>query len=542
MALQKFVQNDNNLAVAYYRYSSNAQSETSITQQRKAAHEFADSHGWTIIREYEDYAKSGTDDKRPGYQAMLSEVGKLRPAYIITWKLDRLNRNTIDFFLGLRTMIEAGTALRFVMEPNIGNQMDALLTYSIGAWNAEKYSRNLSDNIIRGQTDIANAALYAGYKILGYAAEPAPEHGKHRQRYVIDPLTAPVVERIFRDYTDGKPLVEIARELNAQGLRTSRGNAFTINGLRQVLKNDAYIGIYRYRGVEIQGGMPVIVSKDVFDRAQARFSQNKRDGSKRANAVDDAPRYWLTGKLFCGRCGSAMQGMCGTSKTQKKRHYYYACKGQRHHACNKKAVRKEDIEERVLKTLKMLLSDNATIASLAVDIAAHIRSERIDNSDRLEMLYKSKKEIERRLNNLVEAIMDGLRSETTQEALQKLETEKKALSDAIECEERIQALADDETSIRRFFEEFQHADLDDTVVRDYLLEHFIDKIYVYDDKIVITCYYGGDTREVEWELVDGAVEKEAAEGSTASLYAPPVARRLLIRSQSNGSVFLCSAA
>lgn len=62
---KKFVQNNNNLAIAYYRYSSYAQNEMSIDQQRKEAERYAKAHGFTIIKEYADAALSGTSDDRP---------------------------------------------------------------------------------------------------------------------------------------------------------------------------------------------------------------------------------------------------------------------------------------------------------------------------------------------------------------------------------------------------------------------------------------------------------------------------------------------
>ena len=43
---KKFVQNNNNLAIAYYRYSSHAQNEASIDQQREAAEKYAEAHGY----------------------------------------------------------------------------------------------------------------------------------------------------------------------------------------------------------------------------------------------------------------------------------------------------------------------------------------------------------------------------------------------------------------------------------------------------------------------------------------------------------------
>ena len=90
-----------------------------------------------------------------------------------------------------------------------------------------------------------------------------------------------------------------------------------MNMLNKMLKNRAYIGEYHHGDIVVEGGMPVLVDKATFDRAQRRFAENKRKGSQRAHGMDDAeaPRYWLTGKLYCGECGSTMQGVSGTSKT-----------------------------------------------------------------------------------------------------------------------------------------------------------------------------------------------------------------------------------
>ena len=87
---KQFVQNDNNMAVAYYRFSSHAQNEQSIDRQRELAEEYAQIHGLNIVKEYADEALSGRDDTRPQYQLLLSEIKTLKPAVLILWKTDRL--------------------------------------------------------------------------------------------------------------------------------------------------------------------------------------------------------------------------------------------------------------------------------------------------------------------------------------------------------------------------------------------------------------------------------------------------------------------
>lgn len=74
---------DNQMVVAYYRYSSSSQNEASIEQQREMVQRWAKSQGLVVVNEYEDAAKTGTNTDRPGYQLMLRELPKIKPAYLL---------------------------------------------------------------------------------------------------------------------------------------------------------------------------------------------------------------------------------------------------------------------------------------------------------------------------------------------------------------------------------------------------------------------------------------------------------------------------
>ena len=83
--------------------------------------------------------------------------------------------------------------------------------------------------------------------------------------------------------------------------------------------------------------------------------------------------------------------------------------------------------------------------------------------------------------------------------MQELERRKKALTDAIETEKAKKELSEDEHSIKAYFGKFLYANLDDHEVRDMVLEYFVDKIYLYDDKVILTCKYSDADYEVDWE-------------------------------------------
>lgn len=272
--------------------------------------------------------------------------------------------------------------------------------------------------------------------------------------------------------------------------------------LNKMLKNRVYIGEYHYGEITIENGMPAIIDEATFEKAQKMLEKNKRNGSQRkAGKPEDAPRYWLTGKLFCGECGNSMQGVSGTSKTGDK-HYYYYCKEQRYKRCSKKPVRKEWLEDVVTVILKGLLDDSANLVSIAVDAAAYYKTHYKDTKY-LEGLEAQRKEVEKELSNFVKAIGQGIFNELTQQRMAELQEQKIALTEAIEAENVRESLYEDEYSIKAYFDKYVHADFDNPETRDMILEYFVDKIHIYNDKIVITSWFSEDNREVPLEVLNG---------------------------------------
>ena len=165
MADKNFPINDNNLAIAYYRFSSHSQNEASIDQQRDCAHEYAVSKGLTIVREYSDAAISGTTNARPQYQLMLSEIDKIKPAVLILWKTDRLGRNKIELIVAKKMIRESGCRIHLIAEPTPDDSPESGLMETILEGMTEFYSKNLSCNIRRGMEYNARHALFNGHVI-----------------------------------------------------------------------------------------------------------------------------------------------------------------------------------------------------------------------------------------------------------------------------------------------------------------------------------------------------------------------------------------
>ena len=64
------------------------------------------------------------------------------------------------------------------------------------------------------------------------------------------------------------------------------------------------------------------------------------------------------------------------------------------------------------------------------------------------------------------------------------------------------------------FERYTNADFDNAQIHDSVLEYFVDKIYLYDDHIVITGYYS----DIHHELMYDELYGDNCDGSSGFIY------------------------
>ncbi len=455
--------------VIYARYSSHNQTEQSIEGQLKVCYEFAERNEYNVIEEYIDRALSGTTDKREEFQRMIDDSARKQFEYVLVYQLDRFARNRYDSAIYKGKLKKNGIRVLSVKE-NITDDASGILVEGVFESLAEYYSAELSQKIKRGMDVSASKCLATGGNVaLGYYVD----QDKHFQ---IDNETAPLVQKIFEMYTQGHIMAEITKYLNSLNIKTSRGNEFNKNSIRHILSNKRYKGIYTYNGMEIEDGMPRVISDELFDEAQKLLDKNKKAPARsRAKA-----EYILTTKLFCGMCESMMTGISGTSKSSKKYHYY-ACVQARNKKCDKRAVQKDFIEDLVVKETKKLLTDK-NIDKIAREVVAYCQND--SNSITLQRLKKSLKENEKATENLFKALDAGeLVGDITQRIIQKkaehIEIEKQIAQEGI----KYPSLTIPQ--VKFFMERFKKGNINDLKYRKSLIDVFVNKVVLYDDKITV---------------------------------------------------------
>lgn len=335
-------------AVIYARFSSDRQREESIEGQLRECREYAEANGITIVGEYIDRALSASKEteKRLDFLRMIKDSSKHLFDLVLVWKLDRFARNRYDSAHYKAILKKNGVKVVSVTE-RIADGADGVILEAVLEGMAEYYSLDLSEKIHRGQKENALKAQCNGGRIpFGYQLI--------NHRLEKNPFTAPIVQEVFSRYANGDTVRSIVDDLNQRGIKSNMGYPFTYSSFGNLLKNRTYIGEFHYDGVIIPDGVPALVSKELFERAQIRREKNKHAPAM-AKAKEN---YILTTKLFCGMCGKMMAGESG--QHGGKTYRYYKCSGaKRKMGCTKKAVKKEWIENLVVQQNQDYLDYNA---------------------------------------------------------------------------------------------------------------------------------------------------------------------------------------
>ena len=478
--------------VIYARYSSDNQREESIEGQIRECTAYAEKNGITVVKHYIDRAISAKTDNRPQFQQMIKDSERKLFDIVLVWKLDRFARNRFDSARYKMQLKKNGVKLMSATEI-ISDGPEGIILESVLEGYAEYYSADLAEKVVRGQTEnVLKGRCNGGRGTFGYTLDA-------ERRFHIDPVTSPFVLEAFKRYKEGATMKEIRDWMNLEGVKNPVGGAITYNSVEHMLKNRRYIGELKFRDIVVPDAIPPLVPMELFEEVQVKISKNKKAPARRKAEED----YLLTTKLFCGHCGALMFGESGTSHTGDVHRYYKCAAAKKRKSCNKKTVRKQWLEDLVINETMKLIQDDEVIDSL---VAAVMELQNRESTS-LPLYEKQLRETETGIQNMLNAIQAGILTSSTKERLEALEAQKKDLETKI-AEEKLAKPVVKEEFVRFWLLHFRKLDLSQKEQRQALIDTFINAIYLYDDKVLITFNYKEGTETVSFDEAAEAAEKE----------------------------------
>lgn len=251
-------------------------------------------------------------------------------------------------------------------------------------------------------------------------------------------------------------------------------------------------GYIRHSGIVKEDGIPPILEKEVFYAMQRHLETKKNPRGKHRR---DSADYLLTGKLYCGPCGSLMVGIAGTSHTGAM-HYYYTCQNKRAGGdCKKKNAKKEDVELTVaLMTQKFILRDDVIewIADSAMEVLKDAGQEA-----EIEVMESELAENKKATKNIMNAIEQGIITASTKDRLLELESEAVTLEKSIAIAKAVmREKTIDRERLIFSMEQLRDGDVRSKEFQKRLIDTFVKAVYLWDDRIEIDYYYTGENSKI----------------------------------------------
>lgn len=480
-------------AAIYARFSSENQRDESIDAQVRICRQYCDSKGYTVVKVYADEAISGRTDQRPQFQQMLADAKAKMFDVIVMDKVDRFARDRYDsaihkHYLRRKCGIRLEYASQRIDATPEGEMLEGVLEAL-----AQYFSANLAKETLKGLTENALKAWHTGGKPpLGYTLEEVP--GTKSKRYVINEKEAEVVRKIFEIIDAGGTYKDVYLA-TYDDMMLLRGRPLSKNSIHDILRNEKYKGTFVYmKGtkkehrhtrddvIRVPNAIPAIVSPELFDRVQEKLNSRKQADRARNKAKRV---YLLSGKVFCGKCGHAMVARAGYSKNKVRYDYFMCGLKNRSKECDAKTIRQDYINELVLRALREKIFSEEGKKTVISYIEEVLRQKQQNADQLIRKLERERREMQKVIENVVQAVAQGFISEHLKEKLHAAEARVKEIENELMAIRRNVVRKLDRKSIEEFMSA-QYEKLNGNLrEQKEVIQSFVDRVIVNENTIEV---------------------------------------------------------
>lgn len=311
-------------AAIYTRVSTSEQAEEgfSLEAQHDTLMQVLERKEMQLYRVYSDPGISGkTMKKRPGIQALMTDMKAGKFEALLIHKLDRLSRNLGDLYAFVELINKLNVRLIIAAqgpeEIDTRSPMGKAFLFFSGIW-AQIYLDNLREETLKGLTKkMQKGGKHISNPPLGYTFDEG-------YNLVVQEDEAELVREVF-DLFGNKMwgVTKIAKHMNTHST-TKKGGRWDNKTVRLIVTNPTYAGYHHFKPVEwaedrrimTDGQHEPLVSRELFEKIQSMRARRKQGHLSRR-----AFEYPFGGIVKCGRCGATYTGNAATHKDSVYRSY-----------------------------------------------------------------------------------------------------------------------------------------------------------------------------------------------------------------------------
>lgn len=503
-----------------------------------------------VIASYIDNGASGTNFSRSGFKQMLQDLTKGEINCVVVKDLSRLGRNYLETSEYLEKFFpEAG--IRFIA---VNNGYDSIRKLNGKQEIVIPFSNIVNDMYAK---DVSRK-IRSSIEILMKSGEFLPPSGsipygylrdEKNNTYIIDEETAPIVQEIFKMKLQGVSDCEIIRTLNRKQI-PSPGKIRYLRGmtkaekykdavwvgstLRKLLSNEVYLGHRVHGKVKrdclgaekkrrpqeeweyVYNVHPALISEEDFQKIR-QIKEKGREKQAQCNKHQKRSleeRRLLTGKIYCGDCGTLMGARKGNQRLTSKKspRIFYQCDGYEYSGrtrCFNHYISQKDVLEKIKNAMnvqfKLIAESDRVIKSIQDDkeemLALHDKKRKEINDELTKMEMKKER-------LLIDYNDDMVSNEEYRYIRQKYDDEEQKLRRVLVFAEKERKNQEKQLRITEEWVKLMKQFMPQKNIDRKLIEHLIDTIYVYGNKNVEIVFLFKN--EVE-ELTGAAREAERKE-------------------------------
>ena len=496
----------------------NLSNSDSIENQIALLERYIDARPYLQLADiFADNGFTGTDFERPEWQRLMEAVQQRKINCIIVKDLSRLGRNYIETgeflekicpFFGIRFIAVNDNFDTDTAEAN--GQLSVSLSNIINDYYAKDISRKVTSAL---RSKMEKGEYIGSWEKYGYVKSP-----ENKNQLIVNPETAPVVRMIYQWRSEGMSYMGINKRLNDMGIpspgqyKADRGIVTNNNQkprkilwnkhmVTDILKDITYLGHLAQRKttqclyagipfsrteeqdwIQVENTHEAIIEPELFEKVQE--INKKAAAAQKANRgkCDHLPKAKnIYGKKFtCADCGSVMKLVRSISTNKDKVYFTFKCPAHEEHgarACTAKRMRKADVDEAVLSSIKAQFELFLDCRE-ALDSLLKAKKKQVKKAGKSDQAKELKKQLEKKKSvfsglyrDLREGLIDGQDYAQTREILMedisRLEKQLAELKSAkAEYEEPLQEAKIWETLI----EKYAHAEEISEELADAMIE------------------------------------------------------------------------